>query len=1278
MDECNNFRDSYFQKRLGRLKKYQIKEDDNDSVAKDDSKSFTFENNNTESLEQYRTSSEIYSETNIRSNLNSQNKKRGDIEVPISTLNSYSKSSLSFYDSKKSKFSKYENLDNFKKKRKKKRFKLKIGDKGNKSDIDVDNFLSKLDVLTSTKSQSMNSHECYDLNKNNSISKKICGGDLYEDKLFESINCNLDEKAEDSNNMVVDKTPEELNLNIEELSSLEKLLIPFIFKNDSILYGVKEWIPSTFFNLKSNIILSNLDNSDYNKVDGRSLAFFYGKWIEQYGYLACITNNFTRPLLESFVFGDNIQVCRDTKKYPNYFLDINDSVVVSVQDNFGRVVLSKLISVANTQLKLIKKMNKNKDYLISEDYSERLKWGLISIRSRTKLWWLCRAAQHCKYINKYGKTYQKYSMNFNNQKITSIDIGNSIDTPNSLSTIASINTAKDATMGLFENDTKSDIDYSDTDNKLKIDKDLDSKWNEILDLSTSNKMRPWEKWSKDRINIKSLYNLKNSKSECSNISAYDTNKNKETENIQNLKFMNIEKSNQKSNFDSQYHIFKFMLYNLGPMPTWTTLSNKSGDDLSMYNVIIEPPKQLSLREQSQAKIRRIKLKKQAENLAINHFDILDSKSMELKIEKLKHWNSYFNLNLFLPGYPNIKKMKMESVTGNELKKINSSISKDHILNLKEPVDNLRHNFEILSSSLNNTSYSLENSESCDKLNKIYEKVDDFTPSLPLEIEYISDKQLDNLDNDGKIDYIEDDIIHKIDKDKNFTDSEYSIKKDIKYIKSSFEDSIIEKDISEQIINISLDSQEKINFTNNLLDSGMKENLSSESLEDQNLISEILTQKQKVAYNRLKKIRIKKRKLIRKIKEEYGHLLEQEAEESENDDHIYGLHKITKQNNNLQDEDDEYDDDHLDWDEISDISDLIDNEATDDEIGLNGDAMQAHLKHIQEIEERQYRQLFTLEGLKERKSSLYNFPNLVDDNLDGETRLERKRNEMSNHFMYMDDVISELWTDDEYKDDEYEDEILDDDDLATLIGVDANYWKKFVKFGIDSQSESGNEIDKLRQSKFEELKRGLIKEASGQIKHLKQIIINKNMNFNNYNHSNDIEKSIIDLNSMGENINKETNHEINLLDVSSEKQSITIKKLEELLQSIHLACHRCIYLNSHVFDHIKISDYLEKRQVAKKIRKTKNISNNKINKDIKKIDSVFWKSENNVSNMKNPPIMQINNLNNIKSLNNQIDKKSHNYFEESINNNDKTINKISNLKITKKFIQRGGGRFTIIG
>ncbi|OII74161.1 hypothetical protein cand_017410 [Cryptosporidium andersoni] len=1275
MGKCNNVRDSYFQKGLERLRKYKIREDDNDSVAKDNSKCFTFENNNTESLEQYRTSSEIYSKTNIRSNLNSENEKRGDIEVPINTLDSYSKSSLSFYDNKKDEFSKYENLDNLKKREKKRRFKLKIGDKGNKSDIDVDNFLSKLDVLTSAKKQSANSHEYYDLNKNNNISKKIYGDSLYEDRLFESINCNLDEKAEDSNNMIVNKTPQELNLNIEELSSLERLLIPFVFKDDSILYEVKEWIPSTFFNLKSNII-SNLDNSDYNKVDGRSLAFFYEKWIEQYGYLACITNNFTRPLTESFVFGDNIQVCRDTKKYPNYFLDINDSVVVSVQDNCGRVVLSKLISVANTQLKLIKKMNENKDNLNSEDQSERSRWGLISIKSRTKLWWLCRAAQHCKYINKYGKTYQKYSMNFNNHNITSFDIDNSIDTPDSLSTIASINTAKDTTMDLFENDTKSDIDYSDTDNKLKIDENLDSKWNEILDLSTSSKMRPWEKWSKGRIDIKGLYNLKDSKSECSNINAYDNNKDKKTENIQGLKFINVEKSNQKSNFDSQYHIFKFMLYNLGPMPTWTTLGNKSGDDLPIYTIIIEPPKQLSLREQSQARIRRIKLKKQAENLAINHFDILDSKTMELKVEKLKHWNSYFNLNLFLPEYPNIKKVKIESVTENELKKINSSISQDNILNLEEPVDNLKHNFEILSNSLNNISYSLENSESCDELNKIYEKVD-FTPSLPLEIEYISDEQLDNLD-DGEVDYIEDDIIHKINKGENSIDSEYSIKKDIKHIKSSSENSIIEKEISEQIINTPLDNHEKINFTNNLLDNGIKENLSSESLEDKNLVREILTQEQRVTYNRLKKIRNKKRKLIRKIKEEYGHLLEQEAEESENDDdNIYGLHKITKQSNDLQDEDDEYGDNDLDWDEISDISDLIDNRVIDDEIGLNGDAMQAHLKHIQEIEEKQYRQLFTLEGLKERKSSLHNLSNLVDDNLDGETRLERRRNEVSNHFMYMDDVISELWTDDEYEDDEYEDEILNDDSLATLIGVDTNYWKKFVKFGSESQSESGSEIDKLRQSKFEELKRGLIKEASGQIKHLKQIIINKDINFNNYNNSNNIEKSIIDLSSMGENINKETNHEVNLLDVSSEKQSIAIKKLEELLQSIHLACYRCIYLNSHVFDHIEISDYLEKRQVAKKIRKTENIGSNKINKDINNIDSVFWKSENTVDNIKNP-IMQINNLNNIKSLSDQIDKKSNNYFEESINNDDKSINKVSNLKITKKFIQRGGGRFTIIG
>ncbi|EEA08240.1 uncharacterized protein CMU_019830 [Cryptosporidium muris RN66] len=1271
MDECNNVRDSYFQKGLGRLRKYKIREDDDGSVVKDNSKCFTFENNNTESLEQYRTSSEIYSETNIRSNLNGEREKRRDIEVPINTLDSYSKSSLSFYDNKKDKFSKYENLDNFKEKRKKKRFKLKIDDKGNKSDIEIDNFLSKLDVLTSAKKQSANIHE-YDLNKDNNMSKKIYEDSLYEDNLFGSINCNLDEKADESNNMVVNKTPHELNINIEELSLLEKLLIPFVFKDDSILYGVKEWIPSTFFNLKSNII-SNLDNSDCNKVDGRSLAFFYEKWIEQYGYLACITNNFTRPLIESFVFGNNIQVCRDTKKYPNYFLDINDSVVVSVQDNCGRVVLSKLISVANTQLKLIKKMNENKDNLNSVDQSERLRWGLISIKSRTKLWWLCRAAQHCKYIDKHGKTYQKYSMNFNNQKITSLDIGNSIDTPNSLSTIASINTAKDTTMDLFENDTKSDIDYSDTDNKLKIDENLDSKWNEILDLSTSNKMRPWEKWSKDRIDTKGLYNLKDLKSEYSNISAYNTNKNKKTENIQGLKFINIEKSNQKSNFDSQYHIFKFMLYNLGPMPTWTTLNNKSGDDLPIYTIIIEPPKQLSLREQSQTKIRRIKLKKQAENLAINHFDILDSKTMELKVEKLKHWNLYFNLNLFLPEYPNIKKVKIESVTENELKKINSSISQDNILNLEEPVDNLRHNFEILSNSLNNTSYSLENSESCDELNKIYEKVDDFIPSLPLEIEYISDEQLDNLDNDGEVDYIEDDIIHKINKDGNSIDSEYSIKKDIKHIKSSFENSIIGEEISEQIINTSLDNHEKINFANNL-DNGIKENLSPESLENQNLVPEILTQKQRVAYNRLKKIRIKKRKLIRKIKEEYGHLLEQEAEESENDDNIYGLHKITKQSNDLQDEDDDND---LDWDEISDISDLIDNGVIDDEIGLNGDAMQAHLKHIQEIEEKQYRQLFTLEGLKERKSSLHNFLNLVDDNLDGETRIERRRNEMSNHFMYMDDVISELWTDDEYKDDEYEDEILNDDNLATLIGVDTNYWKKFVKFGSDSQSENGNEIDKLRQSKFEELKRGLIKEASSQIKHLKQIIINKDVNFNNNNNSNNMEKSIIDLSSMAENINKEINHEVNLLDVSSEKQSIAIKRLEELLQSIHLACHRCIYLNSHVFDHIEISDYLEKRQVAKKIRKTENIGNNKINKDIKKIDSVFWKSENTVNNIKNP-IMQISNLNNIKSLSNQIDKKSHNYFGESINNDYKSINKVSNLKITKKFIQRGGGRFTIIG
>ncbi|KAK6587606.1 hypothetical protein RS030_91503 [Cryptosporidium xiaoi] len=936
------------------------------------------------------------------------------------------------------------------------------------------------------------------------------------------------------------------------LTDLEKAMLPVIKEDYNSELSINEWLPSRFMELKSEVV-RRLDDETIVIENKELCEFFYSQWIEQYNYMSTLTQDFNRDVHDCFVLNGQIPSVSTIKEFnPDLLLDPkDDKMPFTVQDLDGRVILSRLVYIANSQQKQIGEMNKaNRCGASVDDYEFRKEYGVISKKAREKLWWLCRMAEHCGLIGREGKKMRYYLVQETGDeegKVNSFIYAN-----------ATINSSADITMEIFNQDINnsnennlveksvsfSDKDlFNDEDNyeEYPLSQDLkdedylkdepnqiDVKWSELSSLKISNRVRPWEK--------------------------------KKTESSVVQKSQ--EKAEKKDTTDSRIKLFKFMLKNIGPRPLWTMKSTsfeKVGRRTNKAGIEIEPPNDLSLREQGQLRIKWIQMRNQAEKLAIHHFKIIDPETKELYGDKLKYWSDLFNINLLIPN-PDSPKIKRSGDDSN----IKDMKTKEHnevpIYNSLE--DNIKHNSD----------------------NSIYES-ENISNFLPLDIEYVSeDENSDMLNNE-------------IGSDKNANVSENNISVSENEEESKFIGNLDETNEGNSFVDIEEEDLEKASddpfegmqereerhLEENLGDS-IGEN--SERITDDENSDEYdqkVMKEKKEAYKRYITIRNNRRKLKKKMMEKYGHLLENEAEESDED----GVQFLKR---GMEEEDSEDCDEDLDWDEISGFSDFIDDDKYNNE--LDGDAIQAHLKHMKQIEERQYRQLFTLEGLKERKNKIYGFlSEIQDDGVDGETRLEKKNNEIYNP-VFFDDVVSEYWTDEE--DYEYlSDEEINEKNMVDILGIDYDDWEKDnQKSEIKSSDES---INLMRREKYIKLKNALLKEASSQIHLLKQ-------RFHNLEEK------------MKEDISESEKASLR------EKYLVNADKLRMLLKSINNACNKCIYENHQYFDHIDISKYIQKRQENKLLKEKKNNNshdssektkarNNKINKIGNKSDILnYYDSE----------------------------------------------------------------------
>ncbi|KAF7457399.1 putative coiled coil protein [Cryptosporidium felis] len=839
------------------------------------------------------------------------------------------------------------------------------------------------------------------------------------------------------------------------LTEMEKAIRKSVKNDYNPTLELNEWLPTQIFDLKSEVI----DIAEGNEgVISEKHEFFYRQWIEQYGYLSFLTKDFTRNVVDSFIKDGQIPPISEIKeKKPELLLDPDDEILISVQNFDGCVILNRLINIANSQQKLIIEMNKEIEG--SKDVDEnatRLKFGVISVRARRKLWWICRVAEHCGFFGREVKSIIRYCMlerdNSNSSTIFSdVAITSSIEPATQLFSRDEPEVSKSGTLD-------SDEDGRDTSEVSEID----SKWSELSSIKVSDKARPWEKGS-DRTDLR------------------------------------IKKAitPKRSDENSKIQQFKFMLKNIGPRPTWTSKSTfKDVNGEEELQIEILPPPNLSLREQGQIKIKWLQMKDQAEKLAIHHFKIIDPETKTLDHEKLKYWCEIFKINLILPSkeIPIKRRVKIHENSSNITETENVEE-----WTLESLPENLRMNesseYDYAASGRSNT--------------------------LKLDVEYVSEVS---------------------ESEKGSFKSEYELDnfEEAKHVPES--ESYDERVSSEDIGNLPTNK----NTFGNKIEKGSEDNDGSEAEEEEFESSEL----RKEVYRRLKAVRKKRKKLKKRMMEKYGHLFEDEAEESEDD----GVRALRR---GIGGEEDEDVDDDLEWDELSGFSDFIDDKHYEDE-ELNGDAIQAHIKHMKQIEDKQYRLLFTLEGIKERKSKIFGLDETHDDGISGETRLEKKKNEMFNSAFFDDDVISEFWTDDE----QYEDldEEIDERNLTEMLGLDFEEWKSSLPTQMKSSDESLNE---QRRVKHKLLKDSLLKEASSSINLLKHRFHSFEAKLSSATNMSDDEKRELE-----------------------KKYLENVERLKRLLRSIHSACDKCIYENSQFFDHIDIGEYIEKRQESKQPKQSK--------------------------------------------------------------------------------------------
>lgn len=983
--------------------------------------------------------------------------------------------------------------------------------------IDVSNLLCSLDNTSKQKSKSKSNRDL--------------------DTMFESFSMpssdsesNFGSKMDDFENDVIDrKVDKEIHDNTSEeddeflnLTEIEMALRKCVKNDYNPSLELNEWLPTQCIDVRSEVAHQMDDDVIINEITEKH-EFFYSQWIEQIGYLSSLTKGFTRNIQECFVREGQISSISNIKESnPELLLDPEDKILITVQNSDACVILNRLVNIANSQEKLIIEMSKETGIsnIDEKDSTIRLKYGIISLKARSKLWWFCRMAEHCGLVGREGNNMIKYYVLDKSRKETS----NSI-----FSTNADIISSIDPSMELFnKNNSESNMD---DDNDMTGDEcgenhaeteqmsEMDSKWLDISSIKVSNKVRPWERRAK-KVETKSQ-NVEGSIANC-----------------------------------SKKELFKFMLKNIGPRPIWTN-SGAIGDvnNHNKFNIEIEPPTNLSLREQGQMKIKWLQMKNQAEKLATHHFKIMDPETKDLDHDNLKYWCKLFKVNLL---FPPCKSDNIRRVGNNDT--INSNIPLEKNPEIVEVMKDVKNNQYVNNQKISPLSYFENITEN--KRN-----------SLPLDVEFISEsdgeaieeidqgydhapeveeKKGEEKEEEGEEEEGEEEVEEEEEQEEEEEKDEKDVRgaDDMDQVNANHYNEgenkladVNEYHSAEEIFNQEIDEKTESDKEGNIKEREDNEN----SEEETNLKMRI------EAHKRLKAIRKKRMKLKRKMMERYGHLFENEAEESDDD----GI-KILRRGIGGDYSDDDDDDDDIDWDELSGFSDFIDDNNYENG-ELDGDAIQAHLKHMKEIEEKQYRQLFTLEGIKERKNKVYGFAAGQDDGIEGETRLEKKKNELLfNSAFFDDDVISEFWTDEEELDD-YEEEI-DERNLTEMLGLNYEEWQNSLPKKTNSSDESLNEQRKL---KYNILKESLIKEASGSINILKQRL-----------------KSIQTKLSIEENISPNEKNQLQT------KYIECMEKLKKLLHSIHSACNKCIYENPQFFDHIDIYEYIQKREESRSKKKFK--------------------------------------------------------------------------------------------
>ncbi|KAJ1609877.1 putative coiled coil protein [Cryptosporidium canis] len=873
-------------------------------------------------------------------------------------------------------------------------------------------------------------------------------------------------------------------INEEELlnlTELEMALRESVRDDYNSSLKLNEWLPSHCIHVRSDIAHQMNDDVKADEITERH-EFFYSQWIEQIGFLSSLTKGFKRKIHDCFVLKDQILAISSIKESnPDLLLDPEDQILVTVQNSDSCVILSRLVNIANSQEKLIIEMNKEaeKAGIGEDDPSFRLKFGVISKKARTKLWWYCRMAEHCGLVGReLGNTIKYYVIEQGRGKGKASNLV--------FSENANVISSTDPTMQIFntedpevnrEDETESVGDgYEENDGGTSRTSELDSKWSEISSIKVSSKARPWEKRSKQA----------------------------EQKPLETKPPATEENTASRS----KKELFKFMLKNIGPRPIWSNTRILESTDSEEARIEIEPPRNLSTREQGQLKIKWLQMRSQAEKLATHHFKVMDPETKDLDQDALKRWCKLFKVNLLFPSCDASmirKKDKSDMICPG------TPTAKDQEMEEEIPEP------EVIMED--------EGASSVAALNPASRN------SLPLEVEYVSDLSGSDAEipqEDGKSDEQDLDDSRII----NTSESEDDESAD------NLDENQEDYQSAEETMEHELDTVQDSNG-----EAVVQENESEDDEEDA-----VILEKRREAYRKLKAIRRNRKRFKKRMMEKYGHLFENEAEESDED----GANIFSK-----IDQDDSEDDDELDWDELSGFSDFIDDNNYEDG-ELEGDAIQAHLRHMKQIEERQYRQLFTLEGIKERKNKVYGFAADQDDGIEGETRLEKKKNEMLfNSAFFDDDVISEFWTDDEEQDD-YEEEI-DERNLTEMLGLDYEEWQSSLPKKTSSSDESLNQQRKLN---YDILKDSLIKEASGSINITKQKLQSIQVKLNDENTSLEEKKEL----------------EIKYLEC--------MEKLKKLLSSIHSACNKCIYENSHYFDHIDIYLYIQKRQESRQQKKTK--------------------------------------------------------------------------------------------